>query len=137
MSDAPDHLVDLTAEIVAAYVSRQPVAVAELPALMRTVHDGLAVLNAPGAARTAPTKAEIQASIRPDGLVSFIDGRSYKMLRRHLATQDLTPLAYRERFGLPPDYPMVAPQYSALRSKISKQIQLGVPSPSKVQQAAE
>jgi predicted transcriptional regulator len=66
------------------------------------------------------TSAQIRRSIRPDGLISFLDGRTYRILRRHLTTHGLTPEEYRERFGLPTSYPMVSPDYSAARSQMAK-----------------
>ena len=73
-----------------------------------------------------PSKAQIRASLTPDALVSFIDGSRHKLLKRHLTNNGLTPAQYRERFGLPHDYPMVAPNYSARRSALAKAIGLGV-----------
>ncbi len=74
-----------------------------------------------------PTNAEIRKSIGRDGLVSFIDGKVYKTLKRHLSSHGLDPESYRERFGLPSDYPMVAPSYAARRSALAKEIGLGRP----------
>ncbi len=78
-----------------------------------------------GAGWTGPTAAQIESSIQQDGLISFIDGRSYKTLKRHLTAHGLTPERYRAKYGLPADYPMVAPGYAAKRSEIAKAIQLG------------
>ncbi len=72
-----------------------------------------------------PDKAAIRKSLHPDHLISFIDGRPYKSLKRHLTTQGLTPDEYRDRYGLPKDYPMVAPSYSAQRSELAKTLGLG------------
>jgi predicted transcriptional regulator len=99
---------------------------------MSCVHAALVGLgrNAPAQAEPAlerPTSAQIRKSVQDDGLVSFIDGRSYKTLKRHLTAHDLTPERYRERFGLPIDYPMTAPGYAAQRSALAKAIGLGVP----------
>lgn len=139
MSETNDHLTALTAGIVGSYLSRQPVAVSEIPALMRTVRDGLAALDAPDVAPAPalPTKAEIRASIRHEHLVSFLDGRPYKSMKRHLTAHGLTPEPYRQRFGLPADYPLVAPAYAAERSRIAREIQLGVPGKRAQLQAAE
>ncbi|MDH2313117.1 MucR family transcriptional regulator [Methylobacterium brachiatum] len=141
MSEPNNHLVDLTAGIVAAYVSRQAVAVGDLPGLMRIVRDGLAAIalgaDAPSPAQGPAAPVAIRASIQPDGLVSFINGRSYKTLKRHLTAFGLTPEQYRQRYGLGPDYPMVAPDYAATRSRIAREIQLGVPGGQTMQQAAE
>lgn len=126
---------ELAGEIVAAYVSNNSVPVTELPNLIRSVHSAVAGLasgtvNSPTGAKESaekPTPAEIRKSIRNDGLVSFIDGKAYKTLKRHLTAHGLEPRAYRERFGLPADYPMVAPSYAAQRSALAKAIGLGRP----------
>ena len=120
---------NLTAEIVAAYVAQNKLAPSELAALIKSVHGALAHLGeAP--ADVAPvdkaSPAAIRRSIRPDGLVSFIDGRTYKLLKRHLTSNGLTPAEYRARFGLPADYPMTAPGYSQQRSEVAKAAGLGV-----------
>lgn len=126
-----DSRVHQAAGIVAAYVTHNHVAAAELPALLGTVHRALAGLGLPTVEPAPevekPSPAEIRRSIRDDGLTSFIDGRSYKTLRRHLGTHGLTPEGYRARFGLPVDYPMTAPGYSARRSELAKAIGLGQP----------
>lgn len=74
-----------------------------------------------------PNAAQIRKSLRDDAIVSFIDGRSYKTLKRHLTSHGLDPRSYRDRYGLPGDYPMVAPSYAARRSALAKAIGLGVP----------
>ena len=74
-----------------------------------------------------PSAAQIRKSINPDGIVSFIDGKTYKTLKRHLTSRGLDPKSYRARYGLPADYPMVAPSYAAQRSALAKTIGLGVP----------
>lgn len=134
MSDSPNDILSLTAGIVAAYVSRQAVSADALPGLMRTVRDGLIALQkpAPTAVAAKPegfhlTATEIRKSIRNDTLISFIDGKPYKTLKRHLTSHGLTPKDYRARFGLPDDYPMVAAGYAAQRSALAKAIGLGVP----------
>ncbi|MCJ2136567.1 MucR family transcriptional regulator [Methylobacterium sp. J-026] len=118
--------------IVAAYLSNNAVPPTELPALLANVHAALAAVARPAAARSEagpspepPTPAEIRKSIQSDGLISFIDGRSYKTLKRHLTAHGLTPERYRAHYGLPNDYPMTAPGYAAQRSEIAKAIQLG------------
>jgi len=122
-------LLEKVGAIVAAYVSRNPVGAGELPVLIDQVHAAIAVLhkNPAGSATTwnGPSAAQIEASIGQDGLISFIDGRSYKTLKRHLTANGLTPERYRAKFGLPADYPMVAPGYAARRSEIARAIQLG------------
>ncbi|MCJ2102699.1 MucR family transcriptional regulator [Methylobacterium sp. E-046] len=128
------NFTELASEIVAAYVSNNSVPVAELPNLIQSVHGAVAALATGHSSNTAlaeptekPTAAEIRKSIRPDGLVSFLDGKTYKTLKRHLTAHGLEPRAYRERFGLPADYPIVAPSYAAQRSALAKAIGLGRP----------
>ena len=128
--------VALVSELVMAYVANNHMPVTELPGLISTVHaalNGIASGTATGGASTSdeevrlPTPAEIRKSIRPDGLVSFIDGNTYQTLKRHLSGQGLDPHTYRKRFGLPADYPMTSPAYSAKRSALAKEIGLGRP----------
>ncbi len=129
------NFTDLAAEIVSAYVSNNPVPPADLPALIARVHaavSGLAAAGGPGAATPdveveKPSTAQIRKSVRDDGIVSFIDGRTYKTLKRHLNSHGLDPRSYRERYGLPTDYPMVAPSYAEQRSQLAKAIGLGRP----------
>jgi predicted transcriptional regulator len=118
----------LTAEVVSAYVSENPVRPADLPDLLTSVHAALTGLGKGNA--TAPpaqklTPAQIRKSIRPDALISFEDGKLYKTLRRHLTIRGLTPEAYREKWGLPRDYPMTAASYSETRSALAKNLGLG------------
>jgi predicted transcriptional regulator len=120
---------ELTVSIVAAYVERHQLAPAELERLIQSVHGALATLGEPAAEPAAAEKAssaQIKRSIRPDALISFIDGRPYKLLKRHLNTHGLTPEAYRAKFGLPKDYPMTAAGYAAQRSEFAKAAGLGV-----------
>ncbi|MCJ2043779.1 MucR family transcriptional regulator [Methylobacterium sp. J-078] len=135
MSDNTEHktanFIDLAGDIVCAYVSNNSVPVAELPSLVHSVHAALAGL-ASGAVQTAtddihekPTAAQIRKSVAPDGIVSFLDGKTYKTMKRHLTGHGLDPQSYRQRFGLPADYPMVAPSYAAQRSALAKSIGLG------------
>ncbi len=119
---------NLTAEIVAAYVSRNRLAVSEIEGLIRSVHGALTTLGEAPAEQQPVEKASpaaIRRSIRSDGLVSFIDGRTYKMLKRHLNAHGLTAAEYRARFGLPADYPLTAPAYSQQRSEVAKAVGLG------------
>jgi len=123
----PHFMLQQVGEIVAAYVSRNAVGVSDLPGLIDHVHTAIAVLkdragSSHGAGLAQP---EVAASIQQDGLISFIDGRPYKTLKRHLTAHGLTPERYRAQYGLPADYPMVAPGYAARRSQIAKAIQLG------------
>lgn len=129
-------LTEKSVEIVSAYVSNNSVPLSELPKLIRDTHAAFVALasggaNTVGGANEAgvekPTPAEIRKSIRGDGIVSFIDGKSYKTLKRHLTSHGLDPSGYRERYGLPSDYPMTAPSYAAQRAAIAKATGLGVP----------
>ncbi|KIU28799.1 MucR family transcriptional regulator [Methylobacterium radiotolerans] len=132
-SDQPFDAVKLAGEIVAAYISNNSLPVNELPTLLRAVHETIANLGsgaAPAAAEQAPevtkvTPAQIRKSVQAEGIVSFIDGKTYKTLKRHLTSKGLTPESYRERFGLPRDYPMVAPSYAEMRSALARSIGLG------------
>lgn len=124
----PSELLALTTNIVAAHVSNNSVAVADLPRLIREVHDTLFSVAAGGGRETErPTPAvPIKKSVTPDHIICLEDGKKLKMLKRHLKTAyNLTPEEYRERWGLPADYPMVAPNYAKQRSKLAKQIGLG------------
>jgi predicted transcriptional regulator len=121
-------LVSLTADIVAAHVSNNSVAVEDLPALIQNVHGALASLD-PTAASAAPKRepaVSIRASIKPDHIVCLEDGKKLKMLRRHLMTRyNMTPEEYRAKWNLPADYPMVAPAYAERRRDLAKKIGLG------------
>ena len=129
-TEAPEHdLRRLAAEIVAAYVSANSVSAAQLPDVIRSVVDALASLDgqaeAPKAEALKPA-VSIRKSITPDYLICLEDGKKLKMLKRHLRkTYDMSPQDYREKWGLPADYPMVAPSYAARRSEFAKQIGLG------------
>lgn len=124
--------VEQIGDIVSAYVSNNHVAPADVPALIASVHAAISALSGGGAsiatkddAAEKPTAAQIRKSIRPDGLISFIDGKSYKTLKRHLTKHGLDPYSYRERFGLPVDYPLVCSSYSEKRSSLAKSAGLG------------
>jgi len=119
----------LTADIVSAYVAQNRLSPFEIEALIRSVHATLANLgkDTPEPEPVEkPTAVQIKKSIRPDALISFIDGKPYRLLRRHLRTHGLTPEEYRARFGLPADYPLTAPEYAARRSEFAKASGLGV-----------
>jgi predicted transcriptional regulator len=128
-SHSTDDLLGLTAEIVSAHVSNNPVTLADLPGLIQEVHRTLATLGTPvpKAEAEKPLPAvPIKKSILPDYLICLEDGKKLKMLKRHLQTSyKLSPEQYREKWGLPPDYPMVAPNYAKHRSSLAKQIGLG------------
>jgi len=125
------NFVELAGDIVSAYVSNNPVRPGDLPDVIRHVHAALQAL-ATGAAAASPeaeiekpSAAQIRKSVTPENIVSFLDGRSYKTLKRHLTTHGLDPHSYRARFGLSADYPMVAPEYAKRRSDLAKSIGLG------------
>jgi predicted transcriptional regulator len=121
-------LLEHTTEIVAAHVSNNPVAVNDLPELIRQVYTTLSQVDAtvaPQAEKPQPA-ISIKKSITPDYLICLEDGKQLKMLKRHLKTAyDMSPETYREKWGLPHDYPMVAPNYAAQRSSLAKKIGLG------------
>ncbi len=120
-----EELLELTARIVEAHVSNNAIAVADLPGLIATVHETLAAVGEGLAAKGEPA-VSVKRSVRPDYIVCLEDGEKYKMLRRHLRTaHDMTPDAYRERWGLAADYPLVAPKYAEVRAEIAKKIGLG------------
>ena len=127
--DASFDLSTLTADIVSAYVSNNKVETAELASVISQVHQALGSVGQPAVAAQPeppkPTSAEIRKSRTPEFLTSFVDGRKYKSLKRHLTTNGMTPDEYRTKFGLPKDYPMVAESYSAQRSALAKTLGLG------------
>jgi len=121
-------LLSLTTEIVAAHVSNNTVALSDLPVLIEQVYRSLSnVGTEPAAVEERPQPAvPIKKSVAPDYIVCLEDGKKLKMLKRHLKTAyNMTPEEYRERWGLPADYPMVAPNYARQRSSLAKQIGLG------------
>ena len=121
--------IELTAEIVSAYVSNNTVPASDIPSLINQVHAALARVSA----KTGDTPAEplkpavsVKKSITPEYIVCLEDGKKFKSLKRHLRTQyNMTPEQYREKWGLGADYPMVAPNYAAARSQLAKQMGLG------------
>jgi len=125
-----DLLVELTADIVAAYVSNHVVPVGDLGSLISDVHMALSTTSAPAPAVTVTEKPKppvpIKKSIEDDYLICLEDGQKFKSLKRHLMTHyNMTPEEYREKWGLPADYPMVAPAYAEARSRLAKQMGLG------------
>jgi predicted transcriptional regulator len=126
---ASSNFIELTADIVSAYVSNNSVSTAEIPALINQVHAALLRVSAGHVELPAePLKPAISVkkSITPDHIVCLEDGKKFKSLKRHLRTQyGLSPEQYREKWGLPPDYPMVAPKYAEARSQLAKQMGLG------------
>ena len=122
--------VEMTADIVSAYVSNSSVSVADLPALIQQVHKALVGIadsaSTPEAAPPAAPAVSIKKSITPDFLICLEDGRKFKSLKRHLRTKyDMSPEDYRAKWNLPKDYPMVAPNYAKARSDLAKQMGLG------------
>lgn len=127
-NDTSEMLVTLTADIVAAHVSNNSVAISDLPLLISSVHGALSGLGgAPvvEAEKQAPA-VSVRASVKPDYIICLEDGKKLKMLRRHLMTAfGMTPDDYRAKWNLPADYPMVAPNYAEQRRVLAKQIGLG------------
>lgn len=121
-------LITLTSDIVAAHVSNNDVAVADLPGLITNVYSALAGLGeaAPVVENKPEPAVSIRASVKPDYIVCLEDGKKLKMLKRYLRTNyNMTPEEYRARWGLPADYPMVAPNYAETRRDLAKKIGLG------------
>ena len=127
-TEQSNDLLALTTEIVAAHVSNNTVALGDLPQLINQVYNSLAnigVVPPPVVVRPQPA-VSVKKSVQPDYIVCLEDGKKLKMLKRHLKTAyNMSPEAYRERWGLPPDYPMVAPNYARQRSQLAKEIGLG------------
>jgi predicted transcriptional regulator len=128
--NGPAPLAKLAAELVAVYVSKNTVTIGELPPLIENVNASLIsssnhlVGTDEGTLRKC-TPEQIRQSIRPDGLVSFVDGKIYKMLKRHLSRYGISIAEYKEIYGLPKDYPTTSTEYSARRSKIAKNFKFG------------
>ena len=127
---ADSDILSLTAEIVASYVGNAGhVNAAEIPNIIKTVRQALSESGAPVAEAADETpkadKRAIKKSITDDALISFVDNKPYKTLKRHLARHGMDMNQYRERYGLPEDYPSVAPSYSAARSEMAKSLGLG------------
>jgi predicted transcriptional regulator len=121
--------IDQTASIVAAYVSKNAVPADQIPALISQIHSALQRIAA-GRGEALPESLKpavpVKKSVTPEYIVCLEDGKKFKSLKRHLRTQyDMTPEQYREKWALPPDYPMVAPNYAAARSRLAKQMGLG------------
>jgi predicted transcriptional regulator len=129
MADTKDLHIELTADLVAAYVKNNAVPVSALPELIASVAASLSgLINGAPSAQTEPQKPAIpiKKSVTPDYIISLEDGRKFKSLKRHLMTSyGMTPDEYRAKWNLPSDYPMVAPNYAAVRSELAKTIGLG------------
>jgi predicted transcriptional regulator len=125
----PAALIEMTVDVVAAYVTRNHVQAADMPNLIATVHGSLAGMgSAPEPVREAERPVppvSIKKSLTDDYLVSLEDGKRYQSLKRHLSRHGLTPAEYRAKWGLPADYPMVAPAYARRRSELAKSLGLG------------
>lgn len=126
---SPTAYLSITADIVASYVANNRTAVTEIPALIGTVHRALTSAASPAPAPEAAAELKpavsVRKSIQDEHLISLEDGRKYKTLKRHLAGLGLTPDEYRAKWGLPKDYPMVAPSYARRRSELAKAAGLG------------
>ena len=124
-----NELLALTTDIVSSHVSNNTVQGSELPQLIQQVFGALATAGSAGALGASPRPqpaVPIKKSVRPDFIVCLEDGKKLKMLKRHIKTRyNMTPEEYRERWGLPSDYPMVAPNYAKQRSELAKKIGLG------------
>ena len=131
-------LLELTTEIVAAHVGNNSVAISDLTQLIQDVYRTLANVGSQPAAPERPQPAvPVKKSVTPDYIICLEDGKKLKMLKRHLKTAyNMTPEEYRERWGLPADYPMVAPNYAQHRSSLAKKIGLGT-KPRKRRRAAQ
>jgi len=123
-------LTGITASVVGAYLTHNKVGATELPALILSTYAALAKTAAPLAAEAAAPEHVPAVSVRkslasPDFIISMIDGKPYRVLRRHLTTHGLSPEEYRARYNLPANYPVVAPAYAAKRSEMAKSLGLG------------
>ena len=128
MSDIEENaLITLTAEIVSAYVTKNRLPTAGLPDLIASISDSIRKLGEPCQAPEAPLVPAVnpKRSVHPDHIVCLEDGKKFKSMKRHLTSHGLTPQQYRAKWGLAADYPMTAPNYSATRSAMAKNIGLG------------
>lgn len=129
MSDPSKDYIGLTANIVSAYVSNNATPASDIPALINQVHAALVRVSnglQDSTSDLARPAVPVKRSVTSEYLVCLEDGKKFKSLKRHLRTQyNMTPEQYREKWGLPPDYPMVAPNYAAARSELARQMGLG------------
>ena len=124
----PHDILDLTADIISAYVGNNPLPQSTLPDLIGQVHQSLKTLANGGKAEPAVElvpAVPIKKSVTPDYIISLEDGRKFKSMKRYLGLKGMTPAEYRQKWGLPRDYPMVAPNYAAARSELAKTLGLG------------
>jgi predicted transcriptional regulator len=121
------NLTDLTADIVSAYLSNNSVRPEDIATLINTVHGALSGMGSPQSSSPAKSEPPMpwKKAIRPDYIISFEDGKHYKSMKRHLTTRGMSPQQYREKWGLPREFPMVAPEYAARRSEMAKKLGLG------------
>nr|WP_302622697.1 MucR family transcriptional regulator [Sphingomonas haloaromaticamans] len=132
-TDLQRTLIEITADIVSAHVSNNVVSNGDVPQLIQSVHDALAKLASPDASATEESSGDKpvgavgvrKSTANPDFILSMIDGKPYKSLKRHIGRHGYTPESYRETFGLPANYPLVAPAYSEHRRAVAKQFGLG------------
>jgi predicted transcriptional regulator len=133
-NEGEDEILRMVTEIVSAYVSKNPVAPGDLPVIIRNVHATLGGMGS-GAETVSSPRAPavpVKKSVTPDYIVCLEDGKKLKMLKRYLRSRyKLSPDEYRQRWNLPPDYPMVAPNYAKRRSDFAKKIGLGKAAPSR------
>lgn len=134
MNDRADRLRELVSNVAAAYFSNTHVSPTEITGVLDQIAASLGAIGEPPSAAKAETAAEppprltpaqIRGSVKPDGIISFEDGKSYKTLRRHLTSLGMTPAQYLQKWGLPADYPLVAPNLSAVRSELARSMRLG------------
>lgn len=135
MAEDETHLRELVAEVAAAYFSNSHVGASDIPGVIAQIASSLGAIGSVGAQTSAPeaaapsqaraTPAQIRRSVTADALISFEDGKAYKTMKRHLSGRGLTPEQYREKWGLPHDYPMVAPSYSEARAAMARELGLG------------
>jgi predicted transcriptional regulator len=136
MSNRSERLRELVSDVAAAYFSNTHVSPTEIAGVLDQIAASLGAIGEQTPAAAAKTEvadereprltpAQIRNSVTPDGIMSFEDGRSHKTLRRHLSSLGMTPAQYRLKWGLPPDYPMVAPNLSAVRSELARSMRLG------------
>jgi len=126
-SDISQSFAEMTSDLVAAYVAHNPLPLDQLPILIQSVHSTLSGLNSPAkpeAEKPVPA-VPIKKSVTPDYIISLEDGRKFKSMKRHLGGLGMTPAEYRTKWGLPSNYPMVAPNYAAQRSELAKSLGLG------------
>ena len=125
-------LIELTADVVGAYVSSNTIPASELPKFISTINAALAKLGGPPPAPDLVPAVDPKKSIKPDYIICLEDGKRFRSMKRHLGLLGMTPDEYRAKWGLPRDYPMVAPNYASARSELAKSMGLGRKSGTKV-----